>query len=145
MKKRYVRSTKPFAIRIMERNLLLLRQALSPPDQRLILPLAEPSSVFVGWRRVFKAHQSIRKSWPTWQSWPSSYFHRLLCRFEVGQLHPFSAYHREGEVPSRAVFLSCLPFVTFLTFCSKTFSLVLLSSGHHEIWRQSSRDFDHSS
>ena len=52
--------------------------------------------VSVEYGRIFEAHQRIEETWPTWQSWPSSYFHRLFCRFEVGQLHPFSAYLRGG-------------------------------------------------
>ena len=41
----------------------------------------------------------IKKSWP---SWPSSFFHRLFDRLEVGQLHSCLPNRREGEVPSRA-------------------------------------------
>ncbi len=143
----------------------------------------ESSCVFVGWRRVFEAHQAIEKSWP---SWPSSVFRSLLrrfevgqlghlrrflpfssggrgstravlcicrvasslrgppkrlkkvgqvgqvpifvgfcCRFEFGQLHSFSPYVRQGEVPSESLYATFLHFVSFVSFCSKIFSFVL--------------------
>ena len=56
----------------------------------------------VGWDKSSKSHRTIaKKVGQLHHSWPSSLFHRLFCRLEVGQLgqlHPFPPFLREGEV-----------------------------------------------
>ena len=143
MKSRYVGSTKPFAIRIIESNLLLLRQSLSTTDQRWIHPLPEPSFVFAGRRRVVEAHQCIEKSWPTW---PTSYFYRLFAGWKLANFTRSrliigrSRFHPE---PSFYLVFPSLP-----SFCSKFFFQFCCHhiAGKFDVKvRSSSTDFDHPS
>ena len=65
-----------------------------------------------------------------------------LIEFDAVRSNPQLCEWFPDSAPRPKVNCDSLPFVTFLTFCSKIFSSVLLSSRRREIWCRSLFEFD---